>query len=48
MAAFIVIGTGFIVWQNNFHITAPVVFVCLGYIAVIATIYNLWRTGAAA
>jgi hypothetical protein len=38
----------FIAWQNHFHITAPLVFVCLGYLAVIATIYNLWRTGAAA
>jgi hypothetical protein len=38
----------FIAWQNRFHITAPMVFVCLGYLAVITTIYNLWRTGAAA
>ena len=46
--AALVIGWVFIAWQNRFHISAPVVFVCLGYLAVIATIYNLWRTGAAA
>ena len=40
-------GWVFIAWQNRFHITAPVVFVCLGYLAVITTVYNLWRTGAA-
>jgi hypothetical protein len=44
----LVIGWLFIAWQNRFHITAPMVFVCLGYLAVIATIFNLWRTGAAA
>jgi hypothetical protein len=38
----------FIAWQNKFHVTAPVGFVCLGYLAVVMTIYNLWRTGAAA
>jgi hypothetical protein len=41
-------GWVFIAWQNHFHITAPFVFVCLGYLAVVATVYNLWRTGAAA
>lgn len=46
--AILVFGWVFIAWQNHFHITAPVVFVCLGYLAVIVTIYNLWRTGAAA
>jgi hypothetical protein len=44
--AVLVIGWVFIAWQNHFHITAPLVFVCLGYLAVIATVYNLWRTGA--
>jgi hypothetical protein len=44
----LVIGWVFIAWQNHFHITAPVVFVCLGFLAVVATIYNLWRTGASA
>jgi hypothetical protein len=45
--AALVIGWGFIAWNNHFHITAPLVFVCLGYLAVVATIYNLWRTGIA-
>jgi hypothetical protein len=44
----LLIGWVFIAWQNHFHITAPLVFVCLGYLAVVATVYNLWRTGAAA
>ncbi len=45
--AVLVVGWVFIVWSNKFHVTAPVVFVCLGYLAVISTVYNLWRTGAA-
>ncbi|HEX2687827.1 MAG TPA: hypothetical protein VHN14_14470 [Kofleriaceae bacterium] len=43
----LLIGWVFIAWQNHFHVTAPLVFVCLGYLAVVATVYNLWRTGAA-
>ncbi len=46
--ALLVIGWVFIAWKNHRHLTAPMVFVCLGYLAVLATIYNLWRTGAAA
>ena len=46
--ASLVIGWLFILWQNHFHLTAPTMFVCLGHLALIATIYNLWRTGAAA
>ena len=46
--AALLIGWLFIAWQNHFHITAPLVFICLGYLAVVATVYNLWRTGAAA
>src|SRR4051812_3860199 len=46
--AILVLGWLFILWQNHFRITAPTAFVCIGYLAVIATIYNLWRTGAAA
>ncbi len=46
--AALLIGWVFIAWQNHLHITAPLVFVCLGYLAVVATVYNLWRTGAAA
>ena len=48
IAALVVLGWVFIAWQNKFHITAPVAFVCLGYLAVVLTIVNLWRTGAAA
>jgi hypothetical protein len=44
----LLIGWVFIAWQNRFHISAPVVFVCLGYLAVVTTVYNLWRTGASA
>jgi hypothetical protein len=44
--AALVIGWVFIAWQNHFHISAPLVFVCLAYLAVVATVYNLWRTGA--
>ena len=44
----LVVGWVFIAWQNRFHFTAPMVFVELGYLAAVATVYNLWRTGAAA
>ena len=44
----LVIGWFFILWQNKFHATAPVMMLCLGYLAVVATIANLWRVGAAA
>jgi hypothetical protein len=44
----LVLGWLFIAWQNEFHITPPLVFVCLGFLAVVLTTYNLWRTGAAA
>jgi hypothetical protein len=42
------IGWLFILWQNRFYLTPAVVFVMLGYLAVVMTIYNLWRTGVAA
>jgi hypothetical protein len=41
-------GWAFILAANKFHVTAPVVFVCLGYLALLLTVVNLWRTGAAA
>ena len=41
-------GWLFILWQNKLHITAPVVMVCLGYLAVVATVASLYRVGAAA
>ncbi len=41
-------GWGFVLGTNKFHITAPAVFACLAYLAVLAAIVNLWRTGASA
>ncbi len=46
--AALVIGWLFIVWQNKFFISPPAVFVCLAYLAVISTVYALWRTGVVA
>ncbi|MEJ7598621.1 MAG: hypothetical protein WKG01_11995 [Kofleriaceae bacterium] len=46
--ALLVIGWAFIALHNNFHITPPVVFIGLGYLAAITTIYNLFQTGASA
>lgn len=47
-AIVLVLGWLFILWQNKFYMTPPVVIVCLGYLAVVATIANMWRLGAAA
>ncbi len=44
----VLVGWFFIAWQNSFHSTAPVIVVCLSYLALVGVIYNLWRTGAAA
>jgi hypothetical protein len=44
----LLLGWIFIAWQNHFHVTAPLVFVCMAYLAVVATVYYLFRTGAAA
>ena len=46
--AALVIGWLFILWQNKFFISPPAVFVCLGYLAVVSTVYALWRTGVVA
>ncbi len=46
--AVLAFGWLFVAWQNHFHISAPLVFVCFGYLAVLTTVANLWRTGAAA
>jgi hypothetical protein len=48
VAFVLLVGWVFIAWQNKFHITAPMFFVCVGFLAVVMTIVNLWRTGAAA
>src|SRR5262249_38651006 len=44
----LVIGWLFIFWVNKFHMTAPVVIMALGYLAVVVLVVNLWRVGAAA
>jgi hypothetical protein len=44
----VLVGWVFIAWIYHFHISAPLVFLCLGWLAVVMTVYNLWRTGAAA
>jgi hypothetical protein len=43
----LLIGWVFIFLIHHRHFTAPLVFLCLGYLAVVVTVYNLWRTGAA-
>lgn len=47
-AASLLLGWLFILWHNKFHITVPVVVIGLGYLAVVATVTNLWRVGVAA
>jgi len=47
-AGVVLFGWVLIVSFNGWHVTPPVVFVCLGYFAVVAAIYNLFRTGTAA
>jgi hypothetical protein len=46
--ALLVIGWLFIAFVNNFHISPPVVFIGLGYLATIVTIWNLWQIGVSA
>ena len=46
--AVLVIGWLFILWQNKFFISPPAVFVCLAFLAVVSTVYALWRTGVVA
>lgn len=49
LIAFVVaVGWAFIAAMNHFHVTASVVFVCLGFLAVVAVIYNFWKIGAMA
>lgn len=47
-AASLLLGWLFILWHNKFHVTVPVVIIGLGYLAVVATVTNLWRVGVAA
>jgi len=48
IALTLLVGWLFILAQNKFHIDAPVVVVMLAYFAVVMTVANLWRVGAAA
>ncbi len=44
----LLVGWIFILWQNRFHVDAPVVVMWLGFLAVMLAVANLWRLGAAA
>ena len=44
----LVIGWVFILWQNKFNITVPVVVIAIGFLAVVLGVTSLWRVGAAA
>jgi hypothetical protein len=44
----LVIGWVFILWQNKFNITTPVVVIAIGFLAVVLGVTSLWRVGAAA
>ncbi|MBA3391036.1 MAG: hypothetical protein H0T89_00245 [Deltaproteobacteria bacterium] len=46
--AVLLLGWAFILVQNNFHVTPPVVFLSLGFFAAVSAIYTLFRTGATA
>ncbi len=46
--AILLFGWLFILWTYRFHVTAPAVFVCIGFFAIEVAIYNLFRTGAQA
>ncbi len=37
-------GWAFVLWHHHFRVTAPVVVLMLGWLAVIAAVYFLWRT----
>jgi hypothetical protein len=48
MVAAVVVGWAFILIQNKLALSAPVLFVALGYFAGVAGVYTLYRMGAAA
>jgi hypothetical protein len=37
-------GWGFVMWHHRFRVTAPVVMLMLGWLAVLSAVYFLWRT----
>ena len=47
VGATLLFGWVFILIKNKFHVDTPVVVVMLAYFAVVATVANLWRVGAA-
>jgi hypothetical protein len=42
----LLLGWMFILWANRFRVSAPTIFVCLGFLAIELAVYNLFRTGA--
>ncbi|HEX7704498.1 MAG TPA: hypothetical protein VF403_27350 [Kofleriaceae bacterium] len=44
----LLVGWAFVLGSNKFHVTAASVIVCLSYLAILFTVWNLWRTGASA
>src|SRR5689334_18322187 len=47
IGAALVAGWGFILWAHNLRFAAPVFFLWLGWLAVVAGVHYLWRTGTA-
>lgn len=47
IAAALVAGWGFILWAHKFRFEPPVVFLWLGWLAVVSGVHYLWRTGTA-
>jgi hypothetical protein len=47
IASVIVAGWLFIAFANRMHFTAPVVFISLGWVAVVLGVVYLWQTGTA-
>src|SRR5688572_26819925 len=37
-------GWGFVMWHHRFRVSAPVVMLMLGWLAVLGAVYFLWRT----
>jgi hypothetical protein len=46
--ALLLLGWGFILYSNHFHISPAVVFICLAYFAGVAALYTLYRLGSTA
>src|SRR3954470_22995491 len=46
--AVLLLGWLFVLWAYRFHVTAPAIFGCIGFLAVELAVYNLWRTGTQA